>query len=80
MRKIIITQIILNIVFVIFTIPFIAGKMLGIKYNFDDPSSTSKSIDCSNTLYEFINHFSLLIGLIITINIVLSILILKKSK
>lgn len=53
------------------------GKMVDIKYNYDDPVNTQNA---SNDLYAFLIQFGIIIAFIILSNIVLSILSIRKYK
>ena len=79
MKKTVIVQITLNIVFALITVLFILGKMVDVKYTFDDSISTS-TYSISEELYSCIFRFSILIFLIILSNTICCIIIFKDIK
>jgi len=78
MKRLIVIQIIINIIFLIIFILVILGKMVDVKYNYDDPLTNSSSV--SQDFYSLIQEFGITTAVFLTANIVCSFVLLRKFR
>ena len=80
MKKTVISQIVINIILLLLSCLITAGKLIKIKYEYDDPSSSNKPVAISNDMYDLISTYMIIVLLFASINIILSIIINRKIK
>jgi hypothetical protein len=78
MKRVLILQIVINIVGFILFVFLSLGKMVEFKYNYEDPVMKATASKGTDFLYSTLREFGILLIIVIAFNLVISIVLKKR--